>query len=158
MFAFESPLVNDGEHAKEHAQHIAKHGDGVKDIALSVEDATHTYNVATSRGAVSVREPTRLEDDNGYVIIASVKTYGDTIHTFVERKNFKGHFMPKFKAIEKDDAINEVFGTVKYGFIDHIVGNHALGDMEPTIQWYEKMLDFHRFWSIDDSLIHTEYR
>jgi 4-hydroxyphenylpyruvate dioxygenase len=158
IFAFESPLGTDDEFVKEHSDHLTKHGDGVKDIAFTVEDATHTYNVAVSRGAVSISEPAKLEDENGWVIIASVKTYGDTIHTFVERSNFKGAFLPKYKFIEKDDLINDAFGTVKYGFIDHVVGNHGVDDMEPTIQWYEKMLNFHRFWSVDDSVIHTEYR
>jgi 4-hydroxyphenylpyruvate dioxygenase len=148
----------EGDYAKEHNAHLSKHGDGVKDIAFTVEDATHTYNVAVSRGAVSVREPTKIEDDNGHVVLASVRTYGDTIHTFVERSAFKGAFLPKFKHIEKEDSINECFGTVLYSHIDHCVGNHGVGDMEPTIQWYEKMLDFHRFWSVDDSVIHTEYR
>jgi 4-hydroxyphenylpyruvate dioxygenase len=103
-------------------------------------------------------EPIKFEDENGYVVVASVKTYGDTIHTFVDRKNFKGHFMPKFKPLEEEDCINKIVGTVKYGFIDHVVGNHSVGDMEPTVQWYEKMLDFHRFWSVDESVIHTQYR
>jgi 4-hydroxyphenylpyruvate dioxygenase len=157
LLAFESPLINNSEHAKEHAIHNAKHGDGVKDIAFTVEDSSHTHKIAVSRGAISVSEPTKLEDENGYVILSSVSTYSDTIHTFVERKNYKGHFMPGFKAIDSEDKINKLIGTVKYNFIDHVVGNHGPGDMEPTVQWYETMLDFHRFWSVDDSVIHTEY-
>ena len=66
--------------------------------------------------------------------------------------------MPGFIALTKEDAVNNIVGKVNFGFIDHIVGNHPIGDMEPTVQWYEKMLEFHRFWSIDDSVIHTEYR
>jgi 4-hydroxyphenylpyruvate dioxygenase len=135
---------------------MAKHGDGVQDMALTVEDAEQTYKVAVSRGAKSIREPTKLNDTNGFVIIASVQTYGDTVHTFVQRDGFTGAFLPGYISMS-DDPINSVLGTSEYGFIDHIVGNHPLGDMEPTVQWYEKMLDFHRFWSIDDSIIHTEY-
>jgi 4-hydroxyphenylpyruvate dioxygenase len=127
-------------------------------MAFAVENCEQTYKVAVSRGAVSVQEPTKLEDENGHVIVASVKTYGDTVHTFIERANFKGAFLPGFIAATKEDKINEIVGKTNYGFIDHIVGNHPLGDMEATVQWYEKMLDFHRFWSIDDSVIHTEYR
>ena len=113
--------------------------------------------MAVSRGAKSLQEPTKLEDSNGYVILASIQTYGDTIHTFVERSNYKGIFLPGFVE-SKEDPVNKFFGISKYNYIDHIVANHSLGDMEPTVQWYEKMLDFHRFWSIDDSIIHTEYR
>jgi 4-hydroxyphenylpyruvate dioxygenase len=158
IFAFYSPLTNQGAFAEDHKYHLSKHGDAIKDIALAVENCEQTYKVAVSRGSVSVQEPTKLEDEHGHVIIASVRTYGDTIHTFIERANFKGYFLPGFIAVNKEDKINEVFGKVNFGFIDHIVGNHPIGDMEPTVQWYEKMLDFHRFWSIDDSVIHTEYR
>lgn len=89
--------------------------------------------------------------------MATIQTYGDTTITFIERKNFKGFFMPGFIK-KKEDPIANLIDAPKMGFIDHIVGNHAVGDMESTVQWFEKMLDFHRFWSIDDSIIHTEYR
>lgn len=157
FLAFSSPLNCESDFSKEHSHHLTKHGDGVKSIAFTVENCDQTYKVAVSRGAKSIQEPTRLEDSYGYVIVASVLTYGDTIHTFVERNNFSGVFLPGYVQVN-DDPINNLFGQAKYNFIDHIVGNHALGDMEPTVQWYEKMLDFHRFWSIDDSIIHTEYR
>jgi 4-hydroxyphenylpyruvate dioxygenase len=157
LFAFSSPYNCESDFSKEHGQHLIKHGDGVKSIAFTVENAELTYKVAVSRGAKSVQEPTKLEDTYGYVVIASVQTYGDTIHTFVERSNYKGVFLPGFIEL-KEDPINIRLGQAKYSHIDHIVGNHSLGDMEPTVQWYEKMLDFHRFWSIDDSIIHTEYR
>lgn len=84
-------------------------------------------------------------------------TYGDTLHTFVQRDSFKGTFLPNFVLL-KEDVINEILGQIEYNFIDHVVANHPCGDLEPTVQWYETMLDFHRFWSIDDSIIHTEYR
>jgi 4-hydroxyphenylpyruvate dioxygenase len=155
--AFSSPLNCESDFSKEHSTHLTKHGDGVRSIAFTVENCEQTYKVAVSRGAKSIQKPTRLEDSNGYVIIASIQTYGDTIHTFVERSNFNGFFLPGY--IEtKEDAINKILAQPKLNFIDHIVGNHGMGDMEPTVQWYEKMLDFHRFWSIDDSIIHTEYR
>lgn len=156
-FALVSPLNNDTEFGKEHSDHLSKHGDAVKDIAFSVENCEHTFNVAKSRGAKVVKEPYRLEDENGYVVLATIQTYGDTTHTFIERGNFKGTFLPGFKP-KAEDPINSFIEQPKLGFIDHIVGNHPLGDMEPTVQWYEKMLDFHRFWSVDDSIIHTDYR
>jgi 4-hydroxyphenylpyruvate dioxygenase len=157
LIALSSPLKNDSEFHKQHSEHFSKHGDGVKDIAFEVENCEQTFKIAVSRGAKVVREPETQEDDNGYVVLASVSTYGETTHTFVERTNFKGFFLPNFVPL-KQDPINEVIEVPQLGFIDHIVGNHPLGDMEPTVQWYEKMLDFHRFWSVDDSIIHTEYR
>ncbi len=157
ILAFTSPLNCDSEFSKDHSQHLTKHGDGVKSIALSVENCEQTYKVAVSRGAKSVQEPKKIEDSNGYVVLAVIKTYGDTIHTLVERTNYKGVFLPGFIA-SSEDPINKILGQAKYSFIDHVVANHGLGDMEPTVQWYEKMLEFHRFWSIDDSIIHTEYR
>ena len=157
IFALVSALNIESEFAKKHSEHLTKHGDGVKDIALTVENCEHTFKIAKSRGAKVVKEPYKLEDKNGFVILAKIQTYGDTTHTFIERSNFKGFFLPGF--VEKaEDPINKLIEQPKLGFIDHIVGNHPLGDMEPTVQWYEKMLDFHRFWSVDDSVIHTDYR
>jgi len=156
-FALVSPLNNDTQFCKEHSEHLTKHGDAVKDIAFNVENCEHTFNVAKSRGAVVMREPYRLEDENGFVVMATIQTYGDTTLTFIERSNFKGNFLPGFRA-KVEDPINSLIEQPSFRFIDHIVGNHPLGDMEPTVQWYEKMLDFHRFWSVDDSIIHTDYR
>lgn len=157
ILSFVTPLNNTSEFSNEHNSHIKLHGDSVKDIAFTVEDCRHTYNVAVKRGAKSVSEPIVLKDDNGEVIMASINPYNDTIHTFVERKNFNGTFLPSFSAL-KEDPINEIAGPVKINFTDHIVSNHAVGDLEPTVEWYEKMLDFHVFWSVDDSVIHTEFR
>lgn len=154
MIAFSTPLNTNNEFK----DHIDKHGDGVREIAFTVEDATKVYSTAVSRGAKPVQEPIRLEDKNGWVIISSVLSYGDTVHTFVQRDQFSGVFLPNYQALEKEDPINEIAGKLNYGFIDHIVGNHAVGGMETSVEWYEKMLSFHRFWSIDDSVIHTEYR
>ena len=98
-----------------------------------------------------------MKDENGVVIIASVRTYGDTIHTFVQRDGYTGYFLPGFVKHPKNDKINDLLPPIKFEFVDHVVGNQALGEMEPITSWYEKMLDFHRFWSVDDSMIHTEY-
>jgi 4-hydroxyphenylpyruvate dioxygenase len=138
-------------------EHVKLHGDGVKDIAFEVEDCVHTFNVAKSRGAKVVREVETLSDENGVVIRASVQTYNETIHTFIERKNYKGVFLPGYRAHHNKEIFNQILPPVEFGFVDHVVGNQAVGDMEPTAQWYEKMLDFHRFWSVDDKIMHTEY-
>lgn len=137
--------------------HLKKHGDGVRDIAFTVEDAKLTFETAKARGAKVVRELTTISDEDGDVILGTVQTYGDTTHTFVQRNNYKGLFLPGYKPHHLKEAFNAHFETVEFEVIDHCVGNQALGDMEPTAEWYEKMLDFHRFWSVDDSIIHTDY-
>jgi 4-hydroxyphenylpyruvate dioxygenase len=137
--------------------HIAKHGDGVKDVAFTVDDATGIYNKCIERGAHSVREPETLKDENGSVIVASVKTYGDTIHTFVQRVDYKGPFLPSYKAHHLKEVLNTCMPIPDLKYMDHCVGNQPDGEMEPAASWYEKMLDFHRFWSVDDKQIHTEF-
>ena len=154
IIALSTPLTKNNDFK----DHIDNHGDGVREIAFTVEDATKVYETAVSRGAKSVSEPKKIEDKNGFVIVSSVLSYGDTIHTFVQRDQFKGTFLPNFVLVESEDPINNIIGKFSLNFIDHIVGNHPVGEMELSVQWYEKMLSFHRFWSIDDSLIHTEYR
>jgi 4-hydroxyphenylpyruvate dioxygenase len=153
LLALQSPLNTNEEFSKHHNAH----GDAVRDVAFTVEDAAHVYKVAVSRGAKSVREPIKLEDKNGSVIVATVQTYGDTFHTFVQRNNFTGAFLPNYKLSEFVDPINKMFGELEFGFLDHVVSNHAMGEMEVTVDWYEKILDFHRYWSIDDSMLHTQY-
>lgn len=151
-FVFTSPLNPDHP---EFSAHHAKHGDGVKDVAFTVDDAAGIYEKATSRGATGVRAPETLEDENGTVIVASVKTYGDTIHTFVQRVNYNGPFLPGFKAHTQREVLNGLVPVPELLYIDHCVGNQPDGEMEPVASWYEQMLDFHRFWSVDDKMIHT---
>lgn len=91
------------------------------------------------------------------MIVSTVQTYGDTTHTFVERKDYKGPFLPGFKAHHLKEKFNELVPVPEFESIDHCVGNQPDLEMEPVAAWYEKMLDFHRFWSVDDSMIHTEY-
>lgn len=154
VYAFESALT---EKQTEIHEHVSKHGDGVKDVAFTVDDAAGIYKKAVDRGAKSVREPTTLEDDNGKVIVASVRTYGDTIHTFVQRVDYKGPFLPGYKQHHLQEVLNKVMPVPDLKYMDHCVGNQPDGDMEPAAAWYEKMLDFHRFWSVDDKMIHTNY-
>ncbi len=154
VFAFQSPLNPD--HA-EFAAHHAKHGDGVKDVAFCVDDAAGIHKKAVERGATSVTEPETRSDEHGSVIVSAVKTYGDTIHTFVQRVDYKGPFLPGFNKHHSTEALNKHLPTPGLQFMDHCVGNQPDGEMEPAASWYEKMLDFHRFWSVDDKMLHTEY-
>lgn len=113
-------------------EHVKKHGDGVRDIAFTVEDCKKTFEVVKKRGVKVIMEPKVLKDDQGEVIIARIWAFNDTVHTFVERKNYKGCFMPNFRP----HHIKEVFNTQELETeminIDHIVSNHGEKDMEPT--------------------------
>ena len=133
--------------------HIVKHGDGVKVIALWVEDARKAYEETTSRGAKSYMEPTVESDEHGEVVRAGIYTYGETVHMFVERKNYKGDFLPGFKKWESDYN-PEPMGLK---FIDHMVGNVGWNQMNVWVKWYEDVMGFENFLSFDDKQIHTEY-
>lgn len=122
-----------------------------------VDDAAGIFNKAVERGAKAVKAPETLKDEFGSVIVASVRTYGDTNHTFVQRVDYTGPFLPGFRAHHLKEKFNEVMQPVKFEVVDHCVGNQPDLEMEAVAAWYEKMLDFHRFWSADDSVIHTEY-
>jgi 4-hydroxyphenylpyruvate dioxygenase len=133
--------------------HIVKHGDGVKVVALWVEDARKAYQETTSRGAKSYMKPTVETDEHGEVVRAGIYTYGETIHMFVERKNYKGAFMPGFEEWKSDYNPSPV--GLKY--IDHMVGNVGWGEMNTWVKWYEEVMGFENFLSFDDTQIHTEY-
>ena len=134
-------------------EHIVRHGDGVKVVALWVEDARKAYEETTSRGAKSYMEPTVETDKDGEVVRAGIYTYGETIHMFVERKNYNGTFMPGFKKWESDYNPSSI--GLKY--IDHMVGNVGWGEMNTWVKWYEDVMGFENFLSFDDTQIHTEY-
>lgn len=136
------------------ADHIFKHGDGVRDIALWVDDARSAYDETTRRGARGVREPETLSDDNGEVIVSAIATYGDTIHTFVERTNYNGLFLPGFEAYENPHFRPEPVG-LKY--VDHCVGNVKLGEMETYVDFYAQALGFRNLLHFTDRDISTEY-
>ena len=133
--------------------HITKHGDGVKVYAITVEDATSAYNETTKRGGIHFLEPTRLEDGHGHIIISGIKTYGDVINMFVERKNYIGAFMPGFVAKDTDYKPNDV-GLL---YVDHAVGNVELGKMNEWVKYYEEVMGFHNLITFDDEDISTEY-
>jgi len=133
--------------------HIVKHGDGVKVVALWVEDARSAYEETTKRGAKSYMEPVVEKDEFGEVVQSGIYTYGETVHMFVERKNYNGTFMPGFKEWKSD--YNPEPTGLKY--IDHMVGNVGWGQMNTWVKWYEDVMGFENFLSFDDKQIHTEY-
>ncbi|OSZ81593.1 4-hydroxyphenylpyruvate dioxygenase [Chitinophagaceae bacterium IBVUCB2] len=135
------------------ADHIYKHGDGVKVIALKVEGATSAFEETTKRGGKSYMEPTTLKDDNGEVVISGIHTYGDTVHLFIERKNYNGVFMPGFR--EWKTNYNPTSTGLLY--VDHCVGNVGWNQMNPWVKFYEEVMGFRNILSFDDKDISTEY-
>ena len=144
-----SPLVADGPIN----DHINRHGDGVKAIALWVDDAKKSWEETTSRGAESVLEPTERKDDAGHVVLSGIKTYGDTVHTFVERRNYNGIFMPGYQAWNPI----QVSQPVGLQFVDHMVGNVGWGEMNTWTEFYARVMGFAQLISFDDKDISTEY-
>ncbi|MEE9374257.1 MAG: 4-hydroxyphenylpyruvate dioxygenase [Saprospiraceae bacterium] len=135
-------------------QHIDTHGDGVKVIAFWVDDATLSYESAVLRGAKSYMEPIREEDDFGYTVRSGIHSYGETVHIFVERSNYTGIFLPGFKEWTTPYYNPKSLG-LKY--VDHMVGNVALGQMNVWVKFYEKVMGFTQILSFDDKDISTEY-
>ncbi|HXH62481.1 MAG TPA: 4-hydroxyphenylpyruvate dioxygenase [Fimbriimonadaceae bacterium] len=130
---------------------IAEHGDFVQDIAFTVDDVDWSFKTAVERGAVAAREPFSLSDENGVVRLASIKTYGNVIHTFVGRNDYRGNFLPGFKDLnEPGDGI----GLLE---VDHIVGNVELGKMNEWVDFYANVLGFQQLISFDDKDISTDY-
>ena len=135
------------------AKHVHLHGDGVKVLALWVDDAEKAYYETMSRGAKSAFEPKRLTDEFGEVVVSAIHTYGDTIHTFVERKNYKGAFMPGYQPAKSTMQVTPI--GLKY--IDHCVGNVELGKMNEWVKFYENVMGFKLLVTFDDKDISTEY-
>jgi 4-hydroxyphenylpyruvate dioxygenase len=135
------------------ADHVHRHGDGVRDIALWVDDARSAFDAAIERGARSALEPTVMKDDNGEIIIAAIHTYGDTIHSLVERRNYRGLFMPGF--VPAESPFKPRSTGLKY--VDHCVGNVELGKMNEWVKFYEDVLGFKNILTFDDKTITTEY-
>ncbi|MFN4762169.1 4-hydroxyphenylpyruvate dioxygenase [Gillisia sp. Q332] len=144
-----SPLQPDGPIN----EHINKHGDGVKVVALWVDDARKSYEETTSRGAKSYVEPYVMEDDNGTVVISGIHTYGETVHLFVERKNYSGPFLPGYRTY----APNFKSEPTGLKFIDHMVGNVGWNEMNKWCEFYAKVMGFAQLVSFDDKDISTDY-
>jgi 4-hydroxyphenylpyruvate dioxygenase len=134
-------------------QHIAKHGDGVKVLALWVDDAYKAFEETTKRGARVYMEPRTLNDENGEARMSGIYTYGETVHLFVERKNYTGPFLPGFKSFSNDYNPADV-GLL---YVDHCVGNVGWNRMNDTVKWYEKVMGFANILTFDDKQINTEY-
>lgn len=134
-------------------EHVKKHGDGVKIVALWVEDARSAFEETVKRGAKPYMEPTVESDEHGEVVRAGIYTYGETVHMFVERKNYKGDFLPGYQKWESDYNPE----PVGLKFIDHMVGNVGWNQMNVWVKWYEDVMGFVNFLSFDDKQIHTEY-
>jgi 4-hydroxyphenylpyruvate dioxygenase len=133
--------------------HVHQHGDGVKAIGLWVDNATTSWQETTRRGAVSVAEPYTLEDENGRATLSSIRTYGDTVHTFVERHDYRGAFLPGFRAVEHDPVARPV-GLLH---IDHMVGNVGWHEMNEWVDFYANVMGFSLYQHFDDADISTEY-
>ena len=135
------------------AEHIRKHGDGVRVVALWVDDARSAWQETTSRGAESVAEPYELKDEHGRAVLASIRAYGDTIHTFVERGQYTGAFLPGFRAVESDPVARPA-GLLH---VDHMVGNVGWNEMNTWVDFYAKVMGFSLYQHFDDKDISTEY-
>jgi len=135
------------------SEHVKKHGDGVKILALWVDDAVYAYNETIKRGAKSYQEPVTKEDEFGKVTTSGIYTYGETIHLFVERNNYTGPFMPGY--VQRPNTFKvEPVGLL---YIDHCVGNTDWNRMNDVVKWYEDVMGFTNILSFDDKQIHTEY-
>lgn len=148
-FVFTTPLRANNEIA----DHIYKHGDGVKMLALRVDDATKSWEETTKRGAKSYMEPNRMKDEHGEVVMSGIYTYGETVHLFIERKNYSGAFMPGYK------AWNSHYNPAPTGllYVDHCVGNVGWNQMDKWVTFYQDVMGFRNILSFDDKDISTEY-
>lgn len=148
-FVFTTPLRS----GNEIADHVHKHGDGIKTIALTVDDATSAWKETTSRGAKEYMKPTTLQDKQGELVLSGIHTYGETVHVFVERKNYKGVFMPGYQ------PWNSMYNPAPTGllYVDHCVGNVGWNQMNPWVAFYQDVMGFRNILSFDDKDISTEY-
>jgi len=149
-FVLTTPLQASGEIA----DHVFRHGDGVKSIALWVDDAQSAWDETTARGGRGVQPPITLEDQNGKARLCSIAIYGDTVHTFVERRDYRGAFLPGFSEVAEQDQVSRPTGLMH---VDHIVGNVGWGEMNRWVEFYEHVMGFRMFKHFDDQDISTEY-
>jgi 4-hydroxyphenylpyruvate dioxygenase len=153
-FVLTTPIRPDlSDESRAIADHIHRHGDGVRDLALWVDDAREAYAKAIERGAVSAQAPRVLRDDDGEIVTAAIRTYGDTIHSLVERRGYRGLFMPGFRPVRPHYQPAPV--GLKY--VDHCVGNVELGKMNVWVEYYAGIMGFRNLLTFDDKDISTEY-
>jgi 4-hydroxyphenylpyruvate dioxygenase len=149
-FVFTTPL--EAESAM--VRHIVRHGDGVHDVALWVNDAESAYRETTGRGAKGVRAPEILRDEHGEVRISAIATYGETIHSFVDRSRYDGPFLPGYVEAGADDRVSRPVGLLH---VDHMVGNVGWGEMNTWVKFYANVMGFSLYQHFDDNDISTEY-
>jgi 4-hydroxyphenylpyruvate dioxygenase len=149
-FVFTAPLTPDGEVA----EHVRKHGDGVHDIAFAVDDVESAWRETTQRGARSALEPAELEGKKGVLRRSAIHTYGEVLHSFVDRSAYRGAFAPGYHRIAKPAAAATGQTLLE---IDHCVGNVALGEMDRFVEFYRSVMGFSQLIHYDDKVIHTEY-
>ncbi|PMD36047.1 4-hydroxyphenylpyruvate dioxygenase [Hyaloscypha variabilis F] len=150
--------IEDRNELSEIYAHLERHGDAVKDVSFEVDNVRATYEHAIMNGAVSVQVPRVTTDKlDGEVLTAVIRTYGETTHTLIERTNYHGAFLPGYKAFHQTDPLDKLLPRVTLEAIDHCVGNQDWNQMEAACEYYEKCLGFHRFWSVDDKDICTEF-
>jgi 4-hydroxyphenylpyruvate dioxygenase len=152
-FVLTSPLSSEHPDSKR----LIRHGDGVMDIALEVDDVRGSFEEAVRRGAVPVQEPGALEDEFGVLETAAIRTYGDTVHSFINRDRYKGVFAPGFKPIDPERYDPRTFHPVGLKAIDHVVGNVEEGKMDEWVRFYQNVLGFNQLVHFDDKDISTEY-
>jgi len=148
-FVFTTPLNS----SHPIAPHIHRHGDAVRVIALWVDDARRAWNDTVARGAISAEEPDTVSDEHGTVVLSSIRAYGDTIHTFVERKNYMGPFLPGYRAIDSDPVARPT-GLLH---VDHMVGNVGWHQMDKWVEFYSRVMGFSLYQHFDDKDISTDY-
>ena len=149
-FVFTAPLLPDGDLA----EHVRRHGDGVHDIAFAVDDVTSAWRETTARGARSALEPTELAGEKGVLRRSAIHTYGEVLHSFVDRSDYHGAFAPGYHRIARPPAAASGQHLLE---IDHCVGNVAVGDMNRLVDFYRDVLGFSQLIHYDDKVIHTEY-
>jgi len=149
-FVFTAPLTDTGELA----EHVRRHGDGVHDIAFAVDDVASAWRETTSRGAVSALEPTEVPGEKGVLRRSAIHTYGEVLHSFIDRSEYQGTFAPGYHRITKPAAAASGQQLLE---VDHCVGNVALGDMNRFVDFYRDVLGFSQLIHYDDKVIHTEY-
>jgi 4-hydroxyphenylpyruvate dioxygenase len=140
-------------------EHLDLHGDSVRDVAFDVDDVETIYQQATLAGAVSVQKPTTTSDDDGSVTFATIQTFGDTQHTLINRSKYHGIFLPGYRSVldTSVNALEQYLPKIEFEGIDHCVGNQGWGELDDICAYYERCLSFHRFWSVDDATMCSEY-
>jgi 4-hydroxyphenylpyruvate dioxygenase len=142
---------------KEVSEFVRIHGDAVQDVAITVDDCRRVYEKALANGAVSLMPPTESRDESGFVLTARLQAFGDLVHTLVERKNYKGVFLPGFIKHPKKEVFNEKYSLPEIKNIDHVGYPQFDDDMKRVVEQYFRMFDFHQFWSVDENVVHSDY-